>query len=134
MGFQCAHDPRWVSLEDVAAARSLIRARAVRRIPGAVLRALAVSASVMLGLVLVVGVWLQPAQFPAQLLEPSTVGMVLFLFITPWPLVLVFGDYHDQRALLGHITWRLQSGEQIPMPAQGVLAVPLLITDDSGRY
>ena len=131
MGFPCEHDQRWVSLEDVAAARTVIRARAMGRIPGAVLRALAVSAAVMLGLVLIVGVWLQPVQFPAQLLEPSTVCMVLFLFTTPWPLVLVFGDYHDQRALLGHITWRLQSGEQIPMPAQGVLAVPLLINEDS---
>lgn len=133
MGFQREHEQRWVSFEDVATARVVIRARAMGRIPGAVLRALAVSASVVLGLVLIFGVWLQPAQFPAQLLEWSTVGMVLFLFTTPWPLVLVFGDYHDQRALLGHITWRLQSGEQIPMPAQGVLAVPILINEDQGR-
>ena len=55
MGFQREHEQRWVSFEDVAAARVVIRARAMGRIPGAVLRALAVSAGVVLGLVLWAG-------------------------------------------------------------------------------
>lgn len=121
-------------MEDIAVARRTLRPNALRRIPKAIVQSLLWGTGALVVVLLAAGLWLQPHDSPLQWIQPSTMWMVMYVFFSPWPLVYIFAQYHNQHTLLDHIARRVKSGERIPMPPTGVLSVPILIDDDAGRY
>jgi hypothetical protein len=117
---------RWVTVADIHLTRQHIRQQAIKRIPSAIVKGLSTGVAILAGLTCIAWIVLEPKDYPGGLLSYSTTMSILIFFATPWPLIFILSRYQDQRYELKRLEDRLRSGEAIPMPAGGVLAVPPL--------